>query len=811
MAVLANETVPDPGSTPPPATVVDEPPLPGNVRRPRDLLRLALAIALATALLVFAALAVTTASGLEQDLIGAATGLPGVVLTVIQFLGTLGLLLIPLAVSVDLLVRRRPGQMLTALAAAAVAAFTALLLRIWIERFEPGQVLEALTKVLPNGQRSQPLAATLAAVVALLAVAQLAGRSRAQVLSGIVVVSVATTFVLSSSLTLVAVVESVLLGWTVGLATRYIRGTPSERPDGLAISAALAGSGLRLDHLTRIADDSRGRRRYDGISHAEGHARQYRIHVLDRDQEGAGLLAYVWRQIRVIRPAARPAYLSFRRTFEHEALVTYAAQSTHAPVRSLTAVTEVGTYAAALAYADPHATPLADVDPASITDEQLIDIWRAVATLHDARIAHRGLTARRLHLHANGSPVIVDFRDGEIAASEFSLTIDVAELLTTTAAIVGPERGVAAAAHVLTDKQLAAALPLLQPLSMSTQTRRLLRNNKGLLKDVRAAVVALTPEEPVEQQNIQRFRPRTVISAVGLSFATYFFVSQIGSVDIGKLVSSASWTWALTAFALSMLTYVGASLSIIGFTPDKIRVFPTLLAQFATTYYGLFAPGVVSGVAVNTTFLQRSGVYAGVAVASVGVSQISAVVASVSMLLIFGALAGTGPQASFTPSEGVVLAVGGLVVALVVAISIPPVRRYALNRVRPVFARVIPRLLDVLQNPRALITGFGGNLLMNLAYIFALVACVKAFGGEASIPALALVFLAGSAVASAVPTPGGVGAVELALTTSLTAAGVDAATALSSVLLYRVCTFWIPVPIGWLSSQWLSRRGLLFG
>jgi uncharacterized membrane protein YbhN (UPF0104 family) len=838
MADPVVEMAPEPGPPPVPAaqaaqagssaptgsaTRIVEPPLPGIVRRPRDVLRLAVAIALAAAILVFATLAVTTASGLEQDLIGAATGLPGVVLSIVQFLGNVGLLIIPLAVSIDLLVRRRPGQMLTALTAAAIAAFTALAIRKAIETFTPGQVLEALTKVLPDGTRTLPLDAALAAVVALLAVAQLSGRTRWQVLSAVIVVSVAATLVLASSLTLVAVVESILLGWMIGLAARYIRGTPSERPDGAAIAAALADANLPLDELIRIEDDSRGRRRYEGIQRIAGSSdsptrdagpptsTSYRIHVLDRDQEGAGLVAYLWRQIRVIRPAARPAYLSLRRAFEHETLVTYAAQSTSAPVRPLVAVTEVGVYAAALAFEHLPSRSLADHDPDTLTDNQLVAIWRAVDTLHSARIAHRGLTANRVHLSADGSPIIVDLRDGEVAASEFAITIDIAELLTTLGAIVGPERSVAAAAQVLNAKRLAAALPLLQPLSMSTTTRRMLRTHKELLKDLRAALDALNPEEPVEQQSIQRFKPRTVISAVGLSFATYIFISQIGSVDVGQLVSTASWTWALVAFALSMLTYVGASLSIIGFTPDRIKAIPTLLAQFATTYYGLFAPGVVSGVAVNTAFLQRSGVYAGVAVASVGVSQISAVVSSVLMLLIFGALAGTGPKASFTPSEGVVLAVGAVVVALIIAISIPPIRRYALDRIRPVFARVVPRLLDVLQNPRALITGFGGNLLMNLAYIFALVACVKAFGGSASIPAIALVFLAGSAVASAVPTPGGVGAVELALTTSLTAAGVDAATALSAVLLYRVCTFWIPVPLGWLSSQWLSRKGLLFG
>ena len=798
-------------SQPLPLPVVEEPPLPVSVRRPRDLLRLAVTIALAAALLVFATLAVTTTSGLEADLIGVITGLPAAIIGIVQFLGGLGLLVIPVAVSVDLLLRRRSRQMLTSLAAATFTAFIALAVRFTIETYTPGQVLEALTKVLPNGSRTLCLDAALAAVVALLTVAQLAGRSRWQIFSGVIVVSVATTLVLSSSLTLVAVVESILLGFSIGLLTRYVAGSPSDRPDGLTVANALIEAGLPLVKLERTDSDSRGRRRYTGTTSDADGARTYRIHVLDRDQEGAGIVGYLWRQLRVIRPAARPAFLSLRRNFEHETMLNFAAQATEASVRKLAAVTEVGVYAAALAYVSEHATPLNHVEPSAITDRTLDSIWESVAELHKSRIAHKSLSADRIHIRDDTSAVITDFRDGEVAASNFALSLDVAELLVTTAALVGSQRSVEAAVRVLGEQPVANCLALLQPLSMSSSTKALLKENKGLLKQVQQSVGELTPQEVDEQPGLARFQSRTIFSAVGLSIAAYFLISQIGTLDIRQILGKAELGFVIAALVLSFLTYVGGTLSLIGFTPTKIRAIPALLAHFAATYYGLFAPGVVSAVSVNTSFLQRSGVGPATAVASVGVTQVSAVIASLLMVLIFGALAGTGPQAVLTPSEGIVLTVGIIVIVFLIALAIAPLRRYAMRRIGPYVRQGLPRLLEILQNPRALITGFGGNIVMNLAYIFTLVACLRAYGNNASIPAIALVLLAGSAVASAVPTPGGLGAVEVALTASLTAAGVDAATALSTVLLYRVVTFWIPVPIGWLCSQWLVKRGLLFG
>jgi uncharacterized membrane protein YbhN (UPF0104 family) len=35
------------------------------------------------------------------------------------------------------------------------------------------------------------------------------------------------------------------------------------------------------------------------------------------------------------------------------------------------------------------------------------------------------------------------------------------------------------------------------------------------------------------------------------------------------------------------------------------------------------------------------------------------------------------------------------------------------------------------------------------------------------------------------------------------------AAAISAVLLFRLATFWLPVPAGWLAMRWLQRREAL--
>jgi uncharacterized membrane protein YbhN (UPF0104 family) len=145
--------------------------------------------------------------------------------------------------------------------------------------------------------------------------------------------------------------------------------------------------------------------------------------------------------------------------------------------------------------------------------------------------------------------------------------------------------------------------------------------------------------------------------------------------------------------------------------------------------------------------------------------------------------------------------------------SIPFLRKFVVTRVRSLFAGVVPRMLDVLQRPQKLITGIGGMVLLTACFVMCLDASIRAFGGDEmpalSLASVAVVFLAGNALGSAAPTPGGVGAVEATLTVGLIAVGLPKEVAAPAVLLYRLLTLWLPVLPGWLFFNYLTRKGAL--
>ena len=77
-----------------------------------------------------------------------------------------------------------------------------------------------------------------------------------------------------------------------------------------------------------------------------------------------------------------------------------------------------------------------------------------------------------------------------------------------------------------------------------------------------------------------------------------------------------------------------------------------------------------------------------------------------------------------------------------------------------------------------------------------LVSATLAVGTSVDIVAVATIYLGVQLLRQFPVTPGGIGVVEAALLAGLIAAGADPAPAAAAVLVYRLCTFWLMLPVG---------------
>jgi uncharacterized membrane protein YbhN (UPF0104 family) len=308
---------------------------------------------------------------------------------------------------------------------------------------------------------------------------------------------------------------------------------------------------------------------------------------------------------------------------------------------------------------------------------------------------------------------------------------------------------------------------------------------------------------------LEHVRPRTLITLIAGLAAAYILVGQLSKVSLHAILARADWRWSLVAVLLSLLTYAGAELQLAGCVLERLDPVRTFLAQIAASFTLLVTPAAVGGAGLNLRYLYKAKVRPADAAASIGLSQAAAFVLHVFLLLIFAALTRMAGTTSLLPPGWVWIALAVVTAVMFAMAAFPAGRGFLRARLAPAFGQVIPRLRAVACRPAKLAEGVGGALLVTFAYIFCLAACVLALGGSLALPSVAVVYLTSSAIASAVPTPGGLGTTEAALSAGLAAAGMPGVQAVSAALLFRLVTFWLPVPVGWLALNYLQRKDAL--
>ncbi|GHH50175.1 uncharacterized protein (TIRG00374 family) [Streptomyces umbrinus] len=860
----------------------DEPLLPARVHRPSDLMRLLVGVLAIALLLAIAAFAHGTTSGLAQDINKGTDEAPDLLIKIAGLASSIAILLVPVAFAIERLIKRDGLRIADGVLAAVLAHGVTLATDLWVAKAAPDSIQKALTQPSPGDIHAltDPVHGYLAPVIAYMTAVGMSRRPRWRAVLWVVLMLDAFSMLVTGYTTPFSIILTVLIGWSVAYGTLYAVGSPNVRPTGRTLMAGLRHVGFHpvsaaRDETPEALDGDRGRRYF--VTLQDGPPLD--VTVVDREQQAQGFFYRVWRRLTLRGITTRRSLQSLRQALEQEALLAYAAIAAGANAPKLIATSELGPDAVMLVYEHTGGRTLDSLPDEDITDDLLRDTWHQVQALQSRRIAHRRLAGDAILVDRSGTVILTDLRNGEIAAGELLLRMDVAQLVTTLGLRVGAERAVASAVGVLGPDAVADCLPMLQPIALTRSHRATLRKlarerserereavleasrqaklaraeehehtpeatrpvlekpdkkavraeqraekraiddaleearEEDLLTQIRHQVLLIRPQAPVEPARLERIRPRTLISFIAGAFGAYFLLTQLTHIEFGTLFDNAEWGWVAAAVLFSMLSYFAAAMSLLGFVPERVPFMRTVAAQVAGSFVKIVAPAAVGGVALNTRFLQRSGVRPGLAVASVGASQLFGLGCHILMLLSFGYLTGTEKTPSLSPSRTVIAGLLTVAVLVLVVTSVPFLRKFVVTRVRSLFAGVVPRMLDVLQRPQKLLTGIGGMLLLTACFVMCLDASVRAFGTEGmpslSIASVAVVFLAGNALGSAAPTPGGVGAVEATLTVGLIAVGLPSEVAAPAVLLYRLLTLWLPVLPGWLFFNHLTRKGAL--
>jgi undecaprenyl-diphosphatase len=607
------------------------------------------------------------------------------------------------------------------------------------------------------------------------------------------------------------VAGAVVLGWTVAAATHLVFGSPAGRPTTRHVLAALAELGVEVKGLKLAPVQPRGATRMVGTDDKGA----VRVRILGRDETDAQLLNKFWRSV-LYRDGGPTLHLTRLEEVGAEAYALLLAQRAGVPAAEVIVAGKAGPGAALLVMRPPaDAVPLADIDPAAVTDEVLSDLWTCVRQLHDAHVVHGQLNCHHVALGPNGV-ALLDFDRASGTAVASRRAADVAELLASTSQIVGNERAVKAALAGIGAEQMTAALPVLEPAGLSREIRPPARHGRrrAFAKELLAlrtyAASALDTSVPPLQE-MYRVKPSSVLMAVGTLIGIAVLFNQVGSPgELWSTITAANVVWLVTAFALNLLCYLANAIALMGAVPISLPLVRTTELQLSTAFANLAVPGV-GGPASMVRFLQRQGLSLSAAVASGGfLASFGAIVAQLLLLILAIELA---PK-NYNPAPihmGAIVPVALIALAVIVAIvgvvlGVPRIRKIAMPPTRTALASV----WETLRSPRRMTLLLVGNWAWALITAGVFVACVAAFGASVDFWAVLASSIIISAVASLMPIPGGATAVtSVGMSGALTAAGVPVEAAVAAALVQQLVAIYLPAIPGWFATDDLLKAEYL--
>ncbi len=591
-----------------------------------------------------------------------------------------------------------------------------------------------------------------------------------------------------------------LLGWAIAAAVHLAFGSPGGRPTAVQLTAILRTLGIDATDVelgpTQEPDAS--------LFYALSAGGPIRVKVIGRDEVEAQLLAKSSRFL-IYRDAPAP-HLSRLHQVEHEACMALLARDAGVAVPGVLYVGRVSRGAVLLVERLVCGPRLADLASEDVDDDLLRQIWQQVANLHSAHISHGALHGHHIVV-GDSHPTIVDFSTASAASFAHRRPGDVAELLATTAAIVGDARAVAACASVLEPAAIFASLALLQPAAVSRTTRNALADNRrtthNRLEELRSEAARVLEARVPETQQLHRVRFSSLLMAVGGLVAVAVPLSQIGNAnDMWTLVRHASIAWVTLALILSLVTNVPYAIALIGSVPRRLPFWPTTELQVAMSYSNLAIPSV-GGLALQVRFLQRQGIDLSSALAAGGVlSMFGSAATQIAMFLAAIWLAPDSFHLDNLPVSGIVRSVGigliGIAVLLGIAFGIGPVRRF----VRVPIANAARTIWAAISSGRQLALIVGGHAVTNVMYAYCLLCCLRAFGGALSLWTLLAITTGVTTLSSLVPIPGGATAVgSLGLSGAMAAFGVPNEIAVSAALTNQIVVSYLPAIPGWFATR----------
>jgi uncharacterized membrane protein YbhN (UPF0104 family) len=759
------------------------------------------------ALLIFLIIVAGEGSSFDRNMLEFVGGLPGWLLWFGQAAYVFGLVyFIGLMLGVAIFARDRLELLRDMLLAAALAVAVAVLLTQFIDTRWP----EFAFFELDQTARTFP-AFFLATAAAIQAAASPFLSAPMRKIGWTFILITALASALGAVAEVSDVAGAVLVGLLSAATIRYAFGTTAGLPstnrvrDGLAdLDVDVVGlrpSDLQLPlSVVFVGESTEGLPLF--------------INVLGRDSWHSRRWTRLWRQAWYHDQGTQDGKTR-RQLAEHAALTMLLADRAGVSIPTMVAagMTELDD---AMLVTERYDKTLRDLPVDDVDDDLLDGIWGELRQLREARLSNGRMDQTDIWIDSDGAPAISGFANAAIHANDAQLNEDVTSLLVNNTLIVGADRAIAASRRALGDDVVTAALPGLQTATLSPTLRRQAKHQKLKLADLRKQTAAALGTDVPKVEQLQRVSLASILTTLLAGFAFYSIISGLADVGfdtIAEALSDARWGLVIIALVMTQATNLTDAISAAAIAPKKIPVGVTTIEQFSISFIDLATPGNTGQIATNARFFGKFGMNPVTAMTVGAITGIISILGQ-AILVVLAIIAGKNSMdlSSLQTGGGVLrvlgFAVGLLVLALIVVLIIPRLRAWMKSKLKEPVAQAKSGFSQLRQPKKAALT-FGGAIGTEFLYGGALALSVLATGGSISLGEAIFINVVVSLVAGLMPVPGGVGVYEAGVVAGLVSAGVDNHVAVAAVLVYRMCSFYLPPIWGYVSLRWLKSHDYL--
>jgi undecaprenyl-diphosphatase len=597
------------------------------------------------------------------------------------------------------------------------------------------------------------------------------------------------------------------VGLTVASAVSYIFGSHQDNKiSPKRIKAKVIKLGIDIKTIAFLKADARGSVPYVATDTS---GNSYFIKVVSQDNYISDWLFKIYRRIAYRRLEDEAPFLSPKRQIEHESYVAGLAHAREVRTPLIYGVFKVSDGAYGQVQQGIQGKSLDKLSSKELNDSVLKNTWLEVKKLHDSSIIHRDLRAANVFLDDNNMPWIIDFGFAEAAVDETQLYRDIVELIASTTLIVGAKRAVKAAVEVEGKDRVVHALPYMQPEAMSSATAKMLKQQKGLLQEIRKQMIAQTGSEEIKPFRLKRYNLKYIFIVVAIALAAYALVPQLDNFEASVVaIKDADISFILLSLLFSLGTYFAATMVYKSISVVSLPLFRTLLVQFSSSFTNRLLPASVGGLATFGRYLYKQGNTKAQVGALLALNNFLGFSGLVTILLVISVVTGTPfsdvfkfdvPRYAYWIAAGIVVAVLALIGAL------PKIRNKIIKTIREIKDDV----QIVAARPARLGAAFVWSMTITGFYAVTMFVVIHALGQEATLLQALVVMTIGVASAAATPTPGGIGGAEAGLTAALATIGISVDVGLGIALIYRLVTYWIPILPGFIAFQIALKKQII--